>query len=615
MVLAHRSSTCTALLCIYLSISVIAQSTPAEARLQGYQQRLDLEEQSLISTVPFENVGPTVFSGRVVDIDVNPADPTIYYVAYASGGLWKTVNNGTTFTPLFDHEMVMTIGDIAVDWTSGTIWLGSGESNSSRSSYAGNGIYKSTDHGSSWQYLGLPESHHIGRILLDPDDQNVVHVAACGHLYTSNPDRGIYRTSDGGANWQQVLYVDEGTGGIDLIRDPLNRSVLYAAMWQRERKAWDFQEAGRGSGIYRSQDGGETWRLMTTEESGFPHGDGVGRIGLAASMYGGKTYLYALLDNYFRRPADEEEDEELSKNELRDMTAEHFDKLDDEQIKGYLMRYRFPKKYGVAKVRKMVAEGEISPLALVEYVEDANSLLFDTPVIGGEVYRSENGGLTWSRTHEDYLDRLYNSYGYYFGRIGVHPTNPDKVYVLGVPFLRSNDGGKTWLRSGGSNVHSDHQALWINPSRPGHLIDGNDGGINTSYDDGETWTKQNSPAVGQFYAIAFDKAKPYHLYGGTQDNGVWKGPSNYQPSDRWHSTGHYPYETVLGGDGMQVQVDWRDNETIYTGFSIWQLLSDQQKERCTQTHQPQACIRRTTPYDLIGKLQSTSVVTIKTSFT
>ncbi|NRA50721.1 MAG: glycosyl hydrolase, partial [Phaeodactylibacter sp.] len=196
--------------------------TSADSRLEGYQQRLALRKNSIANTIPFRTVGPTVMSGRVTDIEVWEKDPTHFYVAYASGGLWKTENNGLSFTPLFDREAVMTIGDIAVDWETGTIWVGTGEVNSSRSSYAGTGIYKSTDKGETWSHMGLPETHHIGRIIIHPEDPNTVWVAALGHLYSSNPERGLYKTTNGGKTWERTLYVGPETGVVDLVIDPIN---------------------------------------------------------------------------------------------------------------------------------------------------------------------------------------------------------------------------------------------------------------------------------------------------------------------------------------------------------------------------------------------------------
>jgi photosystem II stability/assembly factor-like uncharacterized protein len=543
--------------------------TPATERLESMADRQALQENSIVDGIPFRNAGPTVFSGRVADIEVWEKDPSHFYVAYASGGLWKTENNGTTFTPVFDQEAVMTIGDIAVDWDKNTIWIGTGEVNSSRSSYAGLGVYKSTDGGQNWEYLGLGESHHIGRIILHPSDPNTAWVAVLGHLYSPNKERGMYKTTDGGKTWKRTLFINDNAGIVDLMIDPDNPNHLYAASWERTRRAWNFVEAGKGSGIYESTDGGETWALLTTPKSGFPTGEGVGRIGLAMTKDQGKTVLYAALDNYFRRPKEEKEaTDDLTKDMLREMTKDAFLKLEKYKVKDYLESNGFPKKYDVDKVTSMIKKDKITPKTLVEYTENANSLLFDTPVIGLEIYRSDDNGKTWKKTHDDYIDAVYNSYGYYFGQIRVAPNNADKIYFMGVPVMRSDDGGKTFKSINGDNVHVDHHALWVNGDRPGHLVLGNDGGINISYDDGENWIKCNSPAVGQFYAIAVDMAEPYNIYGGLQDNGVWFGSSTYKASDRWHSTGQYPYKSILGGDGMQVAVDTRDNATVYTGFQF-----------------------------------------------
>lgn len=564
--------------------------TPAEARMQSTTQRKTLEERSLVNGIKFESIGPTVFSGRVADLEVSPEDPSHFYVAYASGGLWKTENNGTSFTPLFDNETVMTIGDIAVDWSRNTIWIGSGEVNSSRSSYAGNGVYKSTDGGKTWRHLGLDETHHIGRIILHPSNPDIAWVAALGHLYSANPERGVFKTTDGGRTWQKTLFVNDNTGVVDLVIDPKNPNILYAAAWERTRRAWNFVESGEGSGIYKSTDGGKTWKLLTDAKSGFPSGEGTGRIGLAIGRYNKNTVLYAALDNYNRRPEEEKEEEEaLTKDNLRGMSKEDFLELNAKDIQQYLTANRFPREYDAKSVIERVKSGEIQPSALVEYTEDANSLLFDTDVIGLEIYRSDDQGRTWKKTHEDYLDEVYYSYGYYFGQIRVAPQDQDKVYVLGVPVIRSGDGGKTFQSINGDNVHSDNHALWANPDRPGHLILGNDGGINISYDDGETWIKCNTPAVGQFYYVAVDMAEPYNVYGGLQDNGVWMGSNTYRDGTEWHSSGHYPYKEIYGGDGMQVAIDTRDNETVYTGlqFGNYARLNTRtgEQSRITPRHQ------------------------------
>src|SRR5690606_8813687 len=236
--------------------------TPGAARLAGFEARQALEARSLLTNVAFRSVGPTVMSGRVTDVDVSPADPTAFFVAYASGGLWRTTSGGSAFEPLFDDQAAMTLGDIAVDWDGTpppTLWLGTGENNASRSSYAGTGVYKSTDEGATWEHVGLTDTQHTGRIVIHPDDPETVWVAAVGPLYSPGPDRGVYKTTDGGATWTKTLFVNDDAGIIDLVIDPSDPDVLYAAAWERTRRAWDFAEAGAGSGIYTSTDGGETW--------------------------------------------------------------------------------------------------------------------------------------------------------------------------------------------------------------------------------------------------------------------------------------------------------------------------------------------------------------------
>lgn len=536
--------------------------TPAAERLSSFEQRLLDAQSSPLSNVKLEGIGPTVMSGRIVDIDANPSNPIEMYVAYASGGLWRSRTNGLSFEPLFDEEASMVMGDIAVDWARGEmIWVGTGENNSSRSSYAGTGIYRSLDHGESWEHMGLSDTHRIGRILIHPTDSQTVWVAALGALYSSSPHRGVYKTSDGGQTWTQTLFISDTSGVIDLVIDPFNPDILYAVGWDRERRAWNFVEGGNGSGVWKSTDGGTSWERLAAE--GLPSGDTVGRIGLAI-FPGNPQILYALVDNQSRRPTeDEDEVPALTREVLRSMTTAEFLELDEEAIEEYLEENNF--EFDAEEVRTMMEEGSLEPVHLVWYVEDANRELFDTPVVGAEVYRSNDGGQSWSRTHENYLDRVYNSYGYYFGEIRVDPNDVERIYILGVPLLSSDDGGVSWASIGGPSVHADHQALWVNPSRPGHLIDGNDGGLNITYDNGESWFKGNTPSVGQFYAIGVDDQTPYHVYGGLQDNGVWGGPHTYTESTGWHASGNYSYTPYLGGDGMQVEIDTRTNDIIYTG--------------------------------------------------
>ncbi|MBT8236798.1 MAG: glycosyl hydrolase [Bacteroidia bacterium] len=556
-------------LLLLAGINLVAQpsASPADKVIQALELKENAGKSSLVKNIKFTNIGPTVMSGRVTDIDANPAKPHEFYVAYASGGLWYTVNNGASFEPILDNSATQNVGDIAVDWNNGTIWVGTGENNSSRSSYAGIGLLKSTDKGETWTHMGLSDSHHIGRILINPNNPDEVVVGVTGHLYSPNEERGIYKTVDGGISWRKTLFISENTGIIDVARAPGNYSVMYAAAWQKDRKAWNFTGNGSESGIYKSTDAGDSWELVSTEGSGFPTGEGVGRIGFA--VYD-ENVVYAVHDNQFRRDkkADASPRAGLNKDDFKDMAAADFLDLDDKKLQTFLSRNRFPKKYTAEKVKSMVRSQEIMPDALAKYLENANSLLFDTPVIGAEVYKSTDGGASWKRTHENYIDDLYYSYGYYFGQINVDPGNQDKIYLGGVPLIKSDDGGKTFTSINGDNVHADHHSLWINPAMSGHLINGNDGGINISYDDGANWSKHNSPSVGQFYDIHVDNEDPYNVYGGLQDNGVWKGPHDAEESSDWHGTGKYPWLRIMGGDGMQTQVDSRNSNIVYTGFQF-----------------------------------------------
>ncbi|MFV8225198.1 WD40/YVTN/BNR-like repeat-containing protein, partial [Christiangramia aquimixticola] len=556
---------------LLLSVSPIFSQNSASTGQDiksGLDKKQALIKNSVVKNIPLKNIGPTVMSGRITDLAVNPDDPTEFYAAYATGGLWYTNNNGTSFTPVMDNSPTQNIGDIAVDWKNGTIWVGTGEVNASRSSYAGIGLLKSEDKGASWEYMGLPDSHHISRVLINPENSDEIIVGVTGHLYTPNKERGIYKTTDGGKTWSNKLFINEQTGIIDIAVNPDNFNEMYAAAWDKDRKAWDFRESGANSGIYKSTDAGNTWSLITTKGSGFPTGEGVGRIGI--SVFDDET-VYAIVDNQDRRKEKDTKEKKssgLQKDDFDKMKKSEFLKLEEDQLEDFLRDNNFPKKYTAASVKDLVKKEEIEPKEISLYLEDANSRLFSTPVIGAQVYKSIDGGKTWKITHEDHLDDLYYSYGYYFGMIHVDPQDKDAIYVYGVPILKSKDGGKTFSSIDAENVHADHHALWINPNRSGHLIDGNDGGINISYDDGENWMKNNSPSVGQFYTVNIDNQKPYNVYGGLQDNGVWTGPHTNTEGVDWHSSGDYNFKSIMGGDGMQVEIDNRNPDIVYTGYQF-----------------------------------------------
>ena len=573
------------LICIiFLSIHFLffAQEITSETELiNGIDFQNKLIQNSIVKNLKFENIGPSVMSGRVTDIEVNPKEPTEFYVAYASGGLWHTVNNGTTFNPIFDNANTQNIGDFDIDWNNRIIVVGTGENNSSRSSYSGIGILRSIDNGKNWENIGLTDSHHIGKVKINPNDPNEIIVGVLGHLYSTNMQRGIFKTIDGGKTWIQTLEIDEYTGIIDLDINPEDFNIQYASSWEKGRESWNFNGNGSKSGIYKSIDSGENWELISTKESGFPSNNGVGRIGI--SVYD-KNIIYAIVDNQSRRTQENQKvikDNAIDKNIFENMSVSQFMKLNDKSLNDFLDKNGFPKKYDAIKVKDLVSLNEISPLDLKLFLEDANTVMFDTPIIGAEVFRSDDAGKTWLKKNTYYLDRLYNTYGYYFGRIHVSPVNKDHVYIYGVPIIKSTDGGITYKSIDYQNVHADHHELWINPNNPDHLINGNDGGINMSYDGGENWTKLNQPSVGQFYSINVDYEKPYNVYGGLQDNGVWMGSSTSKESLRWHQTGQNNWTSIMGGDGMQVQIDRRDSNIIYTGsqFGVYYRINKNNGKR------------------------------------
>ncbi|MCA6077916.1 VPS10 domain-containing protein [Fulvivirga sedimenti] len=530
--------------------------------MDSYLQRTTADRESLFSNYPVRNIGPTVQGGRVTDIVVPEGQITTYYVAYASGGIFKTTDNGITFKPIFDDQDALGIGDLALAPSNpDIIYAGTGEKNSSRSSYAGTGIYKSTDGGVSWKHLGLEQTHHIGRVIVHPSNPDIVWVAALGALYSNNADRGVYLTEDGGNTWNKTLFVNDSTGIVDLVINPANPDELLAAAWERTRKASDFKGDGPGSGIYRSTDGGKSWTLS---KDGFPTGDGIGRIGLAVSASNPSRY-YALLDNQnTKEGADQEESEEgLTFSDFTSMSVEDALKIDDKELAKFLKDNNFPEKYSAESVKRDLKEGKYTPVDIGNYYGDANNALFNTDVIGAEIYRSDDHGMSWQKVNSYELDGVYFTYGYYFGEIRVAPDNPDLVYVFGVPLLKSTDGGVKYNRIDTlGDVHVDHQTLWINPENSRHLRLGNDGGLYESFDEGANWRHINNMSVGQFYTVNVDYEKPYNVYGGLQDNGTLMGPSTSVPN-------RTPFWTAIyGGDGMFVAPDPRNSSIVYVGFQF-----------------------------------------------
>lgn len=536
----------------------VSPSTPSELEA-AIQKRDQMRSESLFLNYPLRDVGPVTMSARVTDIAVHPENSRIFYTGFASGGVYKTENSGNTMEPVFDHVGVLGIGDIAISQSNPDIlWVGTGENNSSRSSYAGAGMYKSEDAGETWTYSGLRGTQHIGRVIIHPENPDIVWVASIGALYSKNEDRGLYKTTDGGESWEKTLFISDSTGVIDLVIHPENPDILWATSWERSRAAWNFKEGGTESAIYKSTDGGESW---TKSVKGFPQGEFVGRIGLDISR-SNPDIIYALLDNqYETREKRDSEDEGLTQASFTDMSEKEFLNLNDSDINDYLRSNGFPRGYTARQAKEDIRNDKYEPKALADFLGDANAALFNTSIEGAEIYRSENGGESWEKINDYQLGNLYNTYGYYFGEIRVDPSNPDVLYILGVPLLKSTDGGNTWKRVADNQpVHADQQAMWIDPMDSQHILLGNDGGLYESHDGAENFIHHNVASVGQFYTVNVDMEEPYNIYGGLQDNGTWVGSSTSSPNR------YRPWTRLFGGDGMHVAADPRNADIVYVGF-------------------------------------------------
>lgn len=516
------------LLCIGCSGWLSAQNsaTPSEIRLKSWENHQELKEKSPFKDLKWRCVGPEFSGGRIEAIASHPDEPYTLYVGAGSGNLWKSVNNGTTWEPIFENESTFAIGCVTIAHSDPkTIWVGTGEVLMARSSYAGTGVFKTTDGGNSWQNMGLNDTHHVPRIVIDPENPEIVYVAALGHNYGSNPERGVFKTADGGKSWEKIFYISEKVGIVELLMDPSDNKTLYAAAWERDRKAWNDVSSGEGSGLYKSTDAGATWKRLTT---GLPTGKLVGRFGLSIAP-SDPHIIYALLDNQEPPPA-------------------------------------------------------------------------GTKVQGrGEVYRSDDKGETWKKTHSD---KVPTSIGWDFCLIRVSPDNPDEIFVLGFKLLHSTDAGKTFTEVGETIVHLlphdirvmhvDMHEMWIDPDNPDRLILGNDGGLYISYDRGETWMHHNNFPITEVYAVWVDMDEPYNIYAGTQDNAALYGPANHNVEERLTKQGvEAPWKNVYldrwgGGDSYFTYRDPVDHDIIYYEHQFGALRRKNMKTGETKDIRPGA---------------------------
>jgi photosystem II stability/assembly factor-like uncharacterized protein len=436
-----------------------------------YAQKISIEQ---FKNLKPRSIGPAGMSGRVTAIDAVITNPDIIYLGTASGGVWKTENAGNTWQPIFDDQPILNIGAVAVQQSNPSVlWVGTGEGNPRNSINLGAGIYKSLDAGKTWKLMGLEKTRNIHRIIIDPNNPDIIYAAAIGNPYAEHAERGVYKTTDGGTTWQLVLHTNNSSGCADLAIDPNNPNKLLAAMWHHRRTPYSFTSGGPGSGLYISYDAGKNWKKLGKEE-GLPDGD-YGRIGLAIA-HSDAGRMYAMIES---------------------------------------------KKNGL--------------------------------------YRSDDGGFKWELVNtktEDVTNRPF-----YFQDIRVDPKNENRVYNIYQMISMSEDGGKNFkVIIPYNGIHPDHHAFWIHPADPNFIIDGNDGGIGISRDRGRTWKFDEQIPVGQFYHINVDNAIPYHVMGGMQDNGSWRGPAY-----SWIDAGirNFYWESLWGGDGFDVAADPEDPNWIY----------------------------------------------------
>ncbi len=486
-----------------------------EFRLEAYETHTAMTQASPYKDMAWSFLGPTNVSGRMADVAV--ADyPTFrrLYAASCCGGLWQSDDLGETWHPVFEHFASSAIGDVTVAPSNpDVVYVGTGETNIYRSSYAGTGVYKSTDGARTWKHVGLTDSQTIGRIVIHPTNPDIVYVAASGHEWSENDMRGVFKTTDGGTSWSKVLYVNPQTGAVDLVMDPNQPNTLYAAMWQRQRRKWADPRTEPGftnSGVWKSTNAGVDWTRL---EGGLPPGKDLGRIGLDVAQ-SNPNVVYAFVDNY---------------------------------AQGDKAPPNTRNPYGVA----------------IEYYP-----------IGNEVYRSNDKGATWTRTSgQDDQQRLYmrnlsSSYGWVFGNIRVDPRDENTIYTLALGVSVSHDAGKTMGRipppagggrGGGSG--GDNHAMWLDPKDPNFMLLGNDSGFRVSRDGGGSWTRADIPS-STFFNMSFDMDTPFRVYGSVQDHGSFRAQVDVRSGV--NAMQPIPFEGAPGGEGSTHAIDPTNPNIVYS---------------------------------------------------
>ena len=489
--MTHRRNLIFTLVYIFLLLTPVwALQEPGDA-----DQPADKYSEATFQGLKFRSIGPALTSGRIGDLAVHPDKNGTYYAAVSSGGVWKTVNAGTTWSPVFDTQGSYSIGCITMDPNNPQVlWVGTGENNSQRSVGYGDGVYKTLDGGNSWKNVGLKESEHIGMIWIDPRNSQLVFVAAQGPLWSAGDERGLYKTEDGGETWEKVLAISSNTGISEVLAEPGAPDTMYAVAYQRRRKVWTLLDGGPESGIYKSVDGGNSWNELT---NGIPKSD-KGRIGLAISP-ANPSVVYAVIE----------------------------------------------------------AAGE-----------------------EGGFFKSTDRGQTWKK-QSSYVTGSPQ----YYQELIADPVDVSRVYALDTYLMVSEDSGKTFSRLDGDNKHVDNHALWIDPDNNNYLLAGCDGGIYESWDRGENWHFKSNLPVTQFYRVATDNDLPfYNVYGGTQDNYSLGGPSR---TTNVHGIANSDWLVTKGGDGFESQVDPDNPDIIYAQSQNGHLARFDKKSGERITIQPQ----------------------------
>ncbi|MDX2429857.1 MAG: hypothetical protein QNK35_02925 [Bacteroides sp.] len=486
-------------------------------KLGMYEKHEAMRSESPFNELPWLFIGPTNISGRCTDVEaVGPKGKNYtIWVATASSGVWKSINEGVTFEPVFEHQGTSTIGDLAVSPSNQDIvWVGSGEANIFRSSNPGCGVWKTTDGGETWMHMGLDETFTISRILIHPENPDIVYVAAAGHEWTENKERGLYKTTDGGESWEKVLDKGPASGVNDMVMDPRDPDVIYATTWQRTRLKWNdprTYENHKNNGIWKTLDGGKKWEKLT---EGLPESKFMGRTGIDVAR-SNPDVIYAFVDDY---------------------------EVAFEAEEGELDAYERPKK---------------------------------DVIKGATIYRSNDAGSTWEQVSglteetKKYMSGHSGTYGWVFAQIRVDPNDENRVYTMGLWINVSTDGGATSepiLRK----IHADQHGMWIDPDNSNYILAAHDGGISVTYDKGENWRNLiKELPLAQFYNVEFDMNEPFRVYGSIQDHHSFysevdlaKGKDKIRPSE---------WDYTLGAEGSTHVVDPRDNNTIFASLFYGKL--------------------------------------------